>query len=414
MSASPYSGGRGDKDQPARLDRQWREWRGLLRHESYMTDYQILRTQFRVADFLSWQRHGTLELNPIFQRRSVWKKGAKSYLIDTIVRGLSIPIIFLRELPADLQTLQAKREVVDGQQRLRTVLAYIAPDSVKNFDPARDDFRIESVHNEELGGKSFPQLDREFKQRILDYQFSVHVFPSDTDDRQILQIFARMNATGLNLNSQELRNAEFFGHFKTSAYNIATEQLNRWRDWGIFTGDQIARMNEVEITSEFMQLIMDGVLEKDNTLLSSYYRDFDETFPDQREVEARFRFVMDYIERHFPESAIKVFSGRTLFYALFATIYGLQYGLRMPPEGRRFSKGALFAAHVPLEKASPRAISRQLIDNIHRSAALIQSDKAPENVLRATRGATSHAVSRRAVICFLAGDENDPCRPVSQ
>jgi len=110
-------------------------------------------------------------LSPVFQRRSVWKKGAKSYIIDTIVCGLSIPIIFLRELPADLQTLQAKREVVDGQQRLRTVLAYIAPDSVKNFDPNRDDFRIEQVHNAELGRKSFPQLEREFKQKILDYQF---------------------------------------------------------------------------------------------------------------------------------------------------------------------------------------------------------------------------------------------------
>jgi hypothetical protein len=120
-----------------------------------MAEYQILRTQYRVADFLSWQRGGTLVLNPDFQRRSVWKKGAKSYLIDTIVRNLSIPIIFLRDLPADLQTLQAKREVVDGQQRLRTVLAYIAPDSITNFDPGRDDFRIDSVHNGELGGKTF-------------------------------------------------------------------------------------------------------------------------------------------------------------------------------------------------------------------------------------------------------------------
>ena len=401
-------------DQAARLDSYWREWRGALKTELRMADYQILRAQYKVADFLSWQRNGTLELNPIFQRRSVWKKGAKSYLIDTIVRGLSIPIIFLRELPADIQTLEAKREVVDGQQRLRTVLAYIAPDSVKNFDPARDDFRIEPVHNEELGGKSFPQLDREFKQRILDYQFSVHVLPSDTDDRQILQIFARMNATGLNLNSQELRNAEFFGRLKTSAYNIATEQLNRWRDWGIFTGDQIARMSEVEFTSEFMQLIMDGILEKDNTLLSSYYRDFDESFPDQGEVETRFRSVMDYIEKQFPENAIREFSGRTLFYALFAAIYGLQYSLRVPPEGRRFAKGALFAAHTPLEKASPRPISHQLLQRMRESAALIRADKAPESVLRATRGATSHAVSRRAVIRFLAGDENDPCPPIGQ
>lgn len=79
-----------------------------------MADMQTLHTQFRVSDFLEWQRAGTLQLNPNFQRRHVWKKGAKSYLLDTIVRGLPIPIIFPRDLPADLKTFRAKRDVIDG------------------------------------------------------------------------------------------------------------------------------------------------------------------------------------------------------------------------------------------------------------------------------------------------------------
>jgi uncharacterized protein with ParB-like and HNH nuclease domain len=83
-----------------------------------MKDAQTLRTQYRVVDFVSWQRAGGLELNPNFQRRPVWKKGAKSYLIDTILRGLPIPIIFLRDLRADLKTFKAKLYVVDGQQRI--------------------------------------------------------------------------------------------------------------------------------------------------------------------------------------------------------------------------------------------------------------------------------------------------------
>jgi uncharacterized protein with ParB-like and HNH nuclease domain len=116
------------------------------------------------------------------------------------------------------------------------------------------------------------------KQKILDYQFSVHSFPSDTDDREILQIFARMNSTGVKLNAQELRNAEFFGAFKKISYEIATEQLNRWRDWKIFTVDQIARMNEVELSSEFMLLIIAGVLEKNNSTIDNYYKKFEDSF----------------------------------------------------------------------------------------------------------------------------------------
>lgn len=46
----------------------------------------VTKTVFKVGDFVSWQKAGQLQLSPKFQRRSVWKKGAKSYLIDTIAR----------------------------------------------------------------------------------------------------------------------------------------------------------------------------------------------------------------------------------------------------------------------------------------------------------------------------------------
>ncbi|MFD2270570.1 DUF262 domain-containing protein [Undibacterium arcticum] len=56
----------------------------------------------------------------------------------------------------------------------------------------------------------FRDLPNDLQQRILDYQFSVHVLPSSVDDREVLQVFARMNSTGVKLNDQELRNANFF------------------------------------------------------------------------------------------------------------------------------------------------------------------------------------------------------------
>jgi uncharacterized protein with ParB-like and HNH nuclease domain len=290
--------------------------------EPKMRDSQTLRTQYRVSDFVSWQREGALELNPNFQRRLVWKKGAKSYLVDTILRGLPIPIIFLRDLRSDLKTFKAKRDIVDGQQRIRTLLSFVDHELLKDFDQERDDFTISKVHNYELGGKRFAQLSEADQQRILDYQFSVHSFPADTDDREILQIFARMNSTGVKLNAQELRNAEFFGLFKTTAYELATEQLNRWRDWGVFTPDQVARMNEVELTSKFMILILSGNLSKDNKTIDTIYKKYDEEFPDRREVTNRLRETFDWIDGHISLEQLKLlFSSRTVFFAMFATIY---------------------------------------------------------------------------------------------
>jgi len=365
-----------------------------------VTDVQTLRTQFRVSDFVEWQRAGTLKLNPNFQRRHVWKKGAKSYLMDTIVRGLPIPIIFLRDLPADLKTFKAKRDVVDGQQRIRTILSFVAPDLLADFDPARDEFTINEAHNKKLAGKPFAKLDKADQQRILDYQFSVNSFASDTDDRLILQIFQRINSTGVKLTPQELRNAEFYGKFKTLAYELATEQLNRWRDWEIFTPDQITRMMEAEITSEFMLLIMRGIIQKSNATIDGYYRQYDEDFPGSAEVATRFRGTMEALETLFgPQEIADHFSNRSIFYALFATVYGLQYGLLDPKK-----------PYSRLTKEKPAPVKNVVVQHIKAAAGKLKKGDVPPDVLKASRGATAHAKIRRTLIGYLAGKDSDPCR----
>src|SRR5437867_12947595 len=102
-----------------------------------MQTHQVSKTHYKVSDFITWAKAGTLILSPSFQRRSVWPAGAKSYLTDTIVRGLPIPIIFLREQKTDLDSLEPRREVVDGQQRIRTLLSFIQANLIRGFDTAK-------------------------------------------------------------------------------------------------------------------------------------------------------------------------------------------------------------------------------------------------------------------------------------
>ena len=87
----------------------------------------------------------------------------------------------------------------------KTLLTYIDSSCVDDYIESRDYFTIKKSHNKELSGKEFKDLPPNIKQRIINYQFSVHILPSDVDDKQVLQIFARMNATGVRLNYQELR-----------------------------------------------------------------------------------------------------------------------------------------------------------------------------------------------------------------
>ena len=352
-----------------------------------MDAIDISRTQYRVSDFISWQRSKTLVLSPSFQRRAVWKSGAKSYLIDTIARGLPIPIIFLRDQRSDLSSLEPKREVVDGQQRLRTLIAFIDTSLLDDYKPGMDDFQISPVHNKQLGGRSFRQLPVVVQQRILDYQFSVHVLSASVDDREVLSIFARMNSTGVKLNDQELRNAEFYGAFKTSIYETAAAYLPRWRAWGIFNEDSIARMQEVELATEFALLMFDGIAGKRKTALDEIYKKKDEEYPERGEVERRFSIVLDTIDDRFgSELSSQPFRRRTLFYSLFAFIYDFQFGLG---------------------STNAKAMPNRIVTRIRNAGERIREKTAPEEVLQSVTRRTTNLQERNNVFKYLKGTISD-------
>ncbi|MHA1410844.1 MAG: DUF262 domain-containing protein [Candidatus Odinarchaeia archaeon] len=350
-----------------------------------MKTYDVTRTLYKVSDFLSWQRSGTLILSPSFQRRSVWKKGAKSYLIDTIVRGLPIPILFLRERRTDLDSFEPIREVVDGQQRIRTVISFISPNLLKDIDKDRDIFTILRSHNKELAGKPFQKLSSEIKARILDYQFSVHVLPPGIDDREVLQIFARMNSTGTKLNYQELRNAEFFGEFKTCMYDLALKHLNRWRSWKIFTEDNISRMAEVELTSELAIFILSGISPKKKVLIDKFYKDYDDEFPERSELEKRFDKVMDTIDESLgADMPLLPYKNKTLFYGLFIVIYKI-----------------LYDEHKLTEHIRPAQVTQKQIYSLMSYGERIQRKDIPLELVDAITHRTTDLSSRKILVKHL-------------
>jgi len=353
-----------------------------------MESMSVQKTFYKIGDFISWYKNETLVLSPNFQRRSVWKPATKSYLIDTILRGLPIPIIFLRDRGVDLKTYEPTREVIDGQQRLRTVLAYVNPSLLKDFDPIRDDFKIKSSHNRELADKDFASLTPDLQKAILEYQFDVHVLPSYVDDRDVIAIFRRMNSTNYALNAQELRNSRFFGEFKTSVYMLAEEQLNRWRDWKTFSIDDIARMLEVELTSEFIMLILQRqIVGKSKPAIDKAYERYDENYPERGIVEERFHIVMDTIDDKLGKTMKELpFGKRTLIYSLFTCFYNLLFGLETS-----------LVANV-----QPKPISQEHISWIKLAGERILKKTAPERVLNATARRTTNPKERKTLFDYLS------------
>ena len=146
---------------------------------------------YSINDFREWHDRNILIIDPYFQRRSVWSDKARSYLIDTILRGLPFPKIYIRQT-IDSKTRKTVRTIVDGQQRLRTILNFLD-----------DGFKVLKMHNMEYGGLYFSELPKEVRYNILNYDVSVDLI-TEEDDEFILDIFARINTYTVTLNKQEL------------------------------------------------------------------------------------------------------------------------------------------------------------------------------------------------------------------
>jgi len=272
---------------------------------------------YSINDFLEWSNNKQLELNPKFQRRSVWTDMARSYLMDTIVRGKPIPKVFIKQ-KINVQTRQSIREVVDGQQRLRTILSYL-----------KDGFVISKKHNPKYGGLYFSQLedvDADIQTNILNYEISADLLVN-LPDSEILDIFSRLNSYSVVLNLQEKINANHFGPFKTLADKIAHDFNDFWIDNKILTDNNILRMADVALCADILIAMIEGI--KSKKQIKSFYDKYEDKFEhDPALLEEKFVSTVATIQGIFDNDLNGTeFNRIHLFYSLFTCIYHLKYGL---------------------------------------------------------------------------------------
>lgn len=336
------------------------------------------RSVYTPADFLEWRESKALDLSPKFQRRSVWKSAAKSYFIDTLLRQMPVPPIYIR-LSQNEKKTRAVREVVDGQQRVSAVLDFM-----------EGKFPLSRTLDAEWRGKYFKELSEDLQNSIRDFTFSVEVF-RNVSDPEVLEVFARLNTYSVPLNAQELRNGKFFGPFKQSAHGLAHEHFQFWRNNRILTDRRIARMLEVELTSEMMIAEIAGMQDKKKTI-DQFYEKFDQEFPQRREMEDRFRRTIDAIVGALDDQLGQTeFRRPPLFYTLFCVTHHRLYGLpkaRLATPKQHLSAGSklsLLDAVIDLsEKISSARAGEAVSDKYQHfvSACLRQTDNINPREMR--------------------------------
>lgn len=279
------------------------------------------RSSYTAMELLDWTLSKTLSLTPKFQRRGVWQPAARSFFVDTLLRGMPVPPVYMR-LTQSATKDKVVREVIDGQQRISAVTAYM-----------RDEYALSNSLVAPWKGKRFSQLAPSEQDEIRNYPFNAESFQG-ISDAEVLEIFSRLNTYSVPLNSQELRNGKFFGHFKQAAYKLAYEHLEFWRNSRIFTERGIARMEEAELVSELLAASIAGP-QNGKKSLDTYYSKYDEDFKDKELLITRFRETISEIAQSMEIGLEETeFHRAPLFYTLFCVVYHRRYGMPTIPNAR--------------------------------------------------------------------------------
>lgn len=265
-------------------------------------DYEPLIIQ----DLVNWSRHDELNLTPWYQRRSVWSPPQKAYLLNTLFEQKPIPTLYFRHT-VDLEQDKSLREVVDGQQRIRAILEYIAND-------------IAALHPDHGKKVKYEKLSAEQKRRLRETKLSGGWLLGATD-ADVIEAFGRLNSVAKTLNAQEKRNANYSGEFKQFCLREATSLVSLWRDLKIFSGNDIARMLEVEFVSDLVLNLLKGLSDFKANSLNTLYADNDETFTSSAAVKRRLDSVFSRIAA-LPASAIRdtIFCRRPVLFSLLLVL----------------------------------------------------------------------------------------------
>ena len=172
-----------------------------------------------ITDIVNLHENDFLNLEPGFQRQSVWSERDRAKLIDSILRNYPLPAIFLYRREDEGQIYY---DVIDGKQRIESILMFMGE--------MRGRFRVKT---QLPGSDASDWLDWRTlcrrKQQHLVTGYRIPVVEVDGEMGDIIEVFVRINSTGKALTPQEKRRAKYYNSpFLKEADRLARRLENKF------------------------------------------------------------------------------------------------------------------------------------------------------------------------------------------
>lgn len=262
---------------------------------------------------------------PGFQRGFVWSGPEKSRFIESLILGLPVPTLFLAR---DAES--SKLNIIDGQQRLKTLQSYLNGEFSLSGKEIADDLKgryFSSRLEKSKRAKVLAPADERTLSDAIIHSIVIRPNPKDDDEdlgreynKAIIQIFKRLNTSGKALTAQEVRASIFHGELLT-----LIQKLNENEDWRAMFGAKHSRMKDEEAILRSIALYMDG-----ENYRSSMPKFLDSFMEENRHMDAavcqlfetKFATSVKLIRENLGDAALKR-SGTFMLTRLDALIVGL-------------------------------------------------------------------------------------------
>jgi hypothetical protein len=275
-----------------------------------------------ISWFQNHYREGRLELRPPFQRKPVWGDKQRSFLIESILMDIPIPEVYVQVTTSE--TGEENFGVVDGQQRLRTILQFVGLEREEDRvdDEDRNAFQLDSLpKTSAFKGMLFGELSSEQRKNFFNYEICVRYLITEHIS-EVEDVFKRLNKYTLPLKAQELRNATYHGPFAKLSEKLANNEY--WAVNRIVSPAAIRRMADIEMMSDLLIGLQHQPQGGSGKVIDEYYEQYeqyDDEFPDQSRITKLFEDTLAIIQRLFPQiSDAGRWGNRADFYSLFTAL----------------------------------------------------------------------------------------------
>ena len=297
---------------------------------------------------------GKLNIRPPYQREFVYKDKQQAAVIESILQGFPLSIIYWAKTGEDTY------EVLDGQQRILSICHYLA-----------SDFGVNYIF--------FHNLEDDQREKVLNYELTVCI--CDGDGSEKLSWFERINTQGEVLTKQELRNAVYHGEWLTEC----KRRFSKTGGPAVSVGGDY--MSGSPIRQDYLQAVLDWI--SDGNI--EEYMAKNQKSGDYNELWNYFNEVIRWVKNTFPETLKGV---KTYAKDLKKVAWGRLYN--------KYGKGEYDTSHLRSE------LSRLMLDDeVTKTSGvfeyLLSKEEKHLNIRTFSDKQKSQMYNRQGGICASCG-----------